>query len=314
MRDGVRYLRLGRKVGDHGSSHHITFFFSLPRAVRQHEYDLLVEDFMPPFSATLTPLFKKRRPLIASAQWFFAAALARQYRLPFQLGETYGIRMYHNFVVLTGAMRQLILSRHPAARCEVIPNAVDEELFELPAQPGGFVLYLGMVNLEQKGVDLLLRAYALIGEHERLPLVLAGHGFEWTAVRALIAQLGLEPWVRILGKVDRRRRAELFTACRFVCVPSREETFGMVIAEACAAGKPVVAFDRWPMNEVAPRGPCLLVEPFKKEAFAAAMRALLREDAAALEARGRSCREAAQQYRWDRVARLQERFYEEVAG
>ncbi|MBL8303152.1 MAG: glycosyltransferase, partial [Ideonella sp.] len=44
VRDGVRYLRLGRKVGDHGSSHHITYLAALPRAVRAHRHDLLVED------------------------------------------------------------------------------------------------------------------------------------------------------------------------------------------------------------------------------------------------------------------------------
>src|SRR5207244_1235012 len=43
-REGVRYVRLGRKVRDHGSSHHITFALALPRAVRRFEHDLLVED------------------------------------------------------------------------------------------------------------------------------------------------------------------------------------------------------------------------------------------------------------------------------
>src|SRR5262249_49762516 len=56
MREGIRFVRLGRKLGDHGSSYHITFFFALPLALRQFDYDLLVEDFMPPMSVTLNPL------------------------------------------------------------------------------------------------------------------------------------------------------------------------------------------------------------------------------------------------------------------
>src|SRR5262249_42948826 len=60
VRKDVRYVRLGRKIGDHGSSHHITFFFALPRAIRRFHYDLLVEDLMPPASATLNPLFSRK--------------------------------------------------------------------------------------------------------------------------------------------------------------------------------------------------------------------------------------------------------------
>ena len=35
VRDGVRYVRLGRRVGNHGSSHHITFALALPQDLSQ---------------------------------------------------------------------------------------------------------------------------------------------------------------------------------------------------------------------------------------------------------------------------------------
>lgn len=308
VRDGVRYVRLGRKVGDHGSSHHITFFFALPAAVRAHPHDLLVEDLMPPASATLNPLFT-RRPVVASVQWFFAEALSRQYRLPFFLGERYGIRLYRNFIVQTEAMRGVIARRHPRARCELIPLGADETLFEVPDAAGDVVLYLGRVDLGQKGVDLLLRAYALVPPEERRPLVLAGHGFSWDAVRALVAALGLEPWVELAGRVDRAQRAALLARSRFVCCPSREETFGLVILEACAAGRPVVLFDRPPMSEVASPLGCERVPPFDVAAYADAMRRLLAADADDLARRGAACRRWAQRYRWDAVAARQEDFY-----
>jgi phosphatidylinositol alpha-mannosyltransferase len=107
VREGVRYLRLGRRIGDHGSSHHITFFFALPRAVQLHAHDLLVEDFMPPLATTLNPLFT-RKPVIASVQWFFAEGLSKQYKMPFYLGEKYGVRLYRNFIVLVHSMQQKI--------------------------------------------------------------------------------------------------------------------------------------------------------------------------------------------------------------
>jgi phosphatidylinositol alpha-mannosyltransferase len=310
VRDGVRFVRLGRKVGDHGSSHHISFFLSLPSAVLRFEYDLLVEDLMPPMSATWTPLFN-RKPLIASVQWFFAESLSRQYHLPFFLGERYGIRLYPNLLVQTEAMRLRIESLHPGARCEVIPAGASDDLFDLPIRAGEPMLYLGRIDFAQKGLDLLLRAFASIPPEERVPLVIAGHGFQSDALERLVAELELGPWVSAVGRVGREERARLLAGCRFVCAPSREETFGMVIIEACAAGKPVVLFDRAPMNEVAAEA-CERVPAFDVHAYAEAMRRLLRLDAGELEARGAACRAWAGAFRWDRIARLQSEFYGRV--
>lgn len=313
VREGVRYVRLGRKIRNHGSSHHITFFFALPRAIGRFPHDLLVEDFMPPMSVTMSPLVC-RRPLIASVQWFFAESLSRQYHLPFFLGERYGIRMYRNFVVLTDAMKALILSRHPRARCEVIPNGVDESLFGIvPRYDCDFFLYIGRIDFAQKGIDLLLEAYAGIPEAARLPMVMAGDGFDMDRLRESIQLRRLEAWISLTGKIGPQKRAELLRDCRFVCVPSRDETFGMVILEACAAGKPVVAFDKWPMNEVAVPGACELVPPFDTKALSVAMERLSGESAASLAERGRRCRKQATAYRWDAIARRQEAFYEAVA-
>lgn len=308
VREGIRYLRLGRKIRDHGSSHHITFFFELPRAIRRMEYDLLVEDFMPPFSATFNPLFAKA-PVVGSVQWFFAAALSRQYRLPFFLGERYGVRLYDNLIVLTEKMRQVLQERHPKGRIEVIPNGIDAQLFEEQAVHGDYILYLGRVDTGQKGVDLLLQAYARVPLGERLPLLLVGHCFQQAEVEALIRELALEDWVSMPGRKSGEDKLKLLREARFVCVPSREETFGMVITEACAVGKTVVFFDRPPMNEVASPA-CLAIPPFDVEGYSQALRKLSAAPVSALEAKAVVHREWARQFRWDTIARQQEAFYE----
>lgn len=313
IRNGVRYVRLGRKIGSHGSSHHITFFFALPRAIRRFEYDLIVEDFMPPASVTFNPLFT-RKPHIASVQWFSAESLSKEYKLPFFLGERYGLRLYRHFVVLSEDMQRRIEERHPKANCACVPNGVAEDLFQAALRPGEFVLFLGLVDMRIKGVDLLLRAFALIPRVERVPLVLAGHGFQWANLRALIAALGLTECVKVVGRVDAQERRRLFETCRFVCVPSREETFGLVIVESCAAGKPVVLFDRPPMNEVASSEGCMRVPPFDVEAYSCAIRALLRATHEELLQRGAASRAWARRFSWDTVAQRQEEFYMQVAS
>lgn len=310
IRDGVRYIRLGRKIRNHGSSHHITFFFSLPKAVRSFDYDLLVEDFMPPMSATFNPLFAKA-PVIASVQWFFAEALSRQYRLPFYLGERHGIKLYRNFIVLTAAMEKVIAARQPKAFISRIPNGIDRQLFETRGSFGDYILFIGRVDTEQKGVDLLLQAYSLIPRSKRLPLILAGHGFQQEKVAGMISGLGLEEDVRAVGKVSGQRKLELMAGCRFCCIPSREETFGMVITEACACGKTVVLFDKAPMNEVA-SPECVKVAPFDVDAYARAMLSLIEEPVTDLERRAAANRTWAAQFDWDNIALKQESFYHHV--
>ena len=314
IRDGIRYIRLGRKIRNHGSSHHITFFFSFPGALKNYDYDLLVEDFMPPAAVTLTPFYNKKKPLIASAQWYHTRLLQQQYKLPFLFIQNRGIRMYKNFIVLTDAMRKEIGTLTRKANIEVIPNAVDERLYGVDIRYGDYILYIGRISIEDKGLDLLLKAYALIPEAERLPMVFAGDGFHWDKFNDLMRELNLGAWVTTLGKVDAVKRAELLSNCRFVCVPSRVETFCMVILEACAAGKPVAFFDTWPMNEVAHPTACEKAPQFDIAAYSEAIRRLIRSSAEEMQKRGEACREWACRYNWDAIASQQEQFYETVVA
>jgi glycosyltransferase involved in cell wall biosynthesis len=316
-REGVRYVRLGRRVREHGSSHHITFALALPRAVRRFEHDLLVEDFMPPASATWTPLFRRRdRPMIASVQWFFARKYTDWLKLPFHWGEEYGVRLYDHFVVLTDAMRDRIRGRSPGADCRVIPNGVDDALFGVPpvdASRGRGVLFLGRTEMQAKGIDLLLHALARLPEAARPPLTIAGTVQDGAAIAALVGRLGLDAWVTLTGSYDAARRLELLRDCRVLAMPSRDETFGMTIAEANAAARVAVVWDRVPMNEVASPG-CPRVPPYDVDAYAAALGALLDAPDDVLRRRGEEARAWARRYDWDAVAAAQEDFYLDVTA
>jgi glycosyltransferase involved in cell wall biosynthesis len=274
------------------------------------QYDLLVEDFMPPMSITFNPLFVKK-PIIASVQWFYAQELSRTYKLPFFLGEHYGLKLYNHFIVLTESMKKLITGRHRMAQCEVIPNGVSESLFDSEIRSGDYILYLGRIDFGDKGVDLLLNSYKLVPEHMRLPLVLAGHGYQWDRLNSMISQLGMERWVKAVGRVDAAEKTRLLSGCRFICFPSRNETFGMVILEACASGKPVILFDRAPMNEVASSA-CTLVEPFNITAYSEAIVSLIVMSDRELAEKGIDCRNWARNYSWSAIALRQEQFFRKV--
>lgn len=312
-REGVRYVRVGRRIGDHGSSHHITFFLQAPQLLKQFPHDLLVEDFMPPMGPSFTPFFNRRRkPLIASIQWFSAEAWQRQFRLPFVLGQRLLMPTYRHFVVLTEKMRQRVQERLPDANIRVIPNAVPASYFDMLPHYGDFILYAGRVDPRDKGVDLLLKAYALVPPGRRLPLQIVGHGWEADYFERLAETLGVAREVCFLGKLSPAELAEKFRTCRFSCVPSRVETFGLVILEAQAAAKSTVVFDAWPMNEVTPRPGNEIVPAFDVAAYAEAMSRLLALDTVELARRGALNRDFARRFSWDAAAEAQERFYHEV--
>ncbi|GAP35857.1 glycosyltransferase family 4 protein [Piscinibacter sakaiensis] len=312
LREGVRYLRLGRRVREHGSSHHLTYLAALPRAVRRHPHDLLVEDFMPPCSVTWVPLFLPApRTRIASVQWFFAREYTSWLKLPFHWGEHVGLRLHRHFVVLTEAMQRTIERRRPGAVCRMLPNGVDERLFAQPLQAGRDLLFLGRLEIQQKGLDLLLQALARIAPAQRPTLYLAGNDQEPAALARWLADTGTGAHVRCLGPVDAAGRAHWLQRCRAVVVPSRYETFGMVIAEAEAAGTPVIVWDEAPMNEVASPA-ARRVPAFDVAALAQAMRDAVDEPDEAVLQRGEAARRHARRYDWDRIAAAQEAFYEEV--
>lgn len=138
----------------------------------------------------------------------------------------------------------------------VMPNAVDVHAFRLP-DPGerraGELLFVGYLK-EIKGIDVLLEALAAARrQRPDTTLRLVGDAADpaldqrW---RALAERLGIsnavsfDPPMNRAGVADAMRRADIFVHA------SRRETFGVVAAEALAAGLPVVAADSGGVTEM----------------------------------------------------------------
>ena len=92
-----------------------------------------------------------------------------------------------------------------------------------------------------KGMDSLLSAFARLAErHPPSELVIGGGGEEEAALKAQAVELGIADKVRFLGNIPRGEvRRQMEQAQAFV-LSSRVETFGIVLIEALACGKPVI--------------------------------------------------------------------------
>jgi glycosyltransferase involved in cell wall biosynthesis len=155
----------------------------------------------------------------------------------------------------------------------IVPELIDlagwrRILAAHPAQSIGFtVLFVGRFY-HRKRVPVLLRAAAIL--RERLPELrvrIVGNGPCNAAWRALARELRLDGVVTWLGDVSRAQLAEEYNRADAFCLPSVQEGFGIVLLEAMAAGRPIVASRAAAIPEVAPQA--VLVEPDNAEALAA---------------------------------------------
>jgi len=108
------------------------------------------------------------------------------------------------------------------------------------------VLFMGRLH-EKKGCDLLLEAFACIaGRDPTLHLLMAGP--DQTGLRGELERLaerhGIAERVTWPGMLEGAMKWGAFNAAEVFCLPSHQENFGIVVAEALACGKPVLISDK----------------------------------------------------------------------
>jgi len=155
---------------------------------------------------------------------------------------------------------------------QIVPELIDlaewrSLLGQNPANSQRFtVLYVGRLY-RRKRVGVLLRAGELLRDRiPELEVRIVGNGPDAGRLHDVRNEA---IW---LGDVTRARLASEYNRCSLFCLPSVQEGFGIVLLEAMAAGKPIVASRAAAIPEVAPHA--ALVEPENPEALAAAIERL----------------------------------------
>lgn len=131
-----------------------------------------------------------------------------------------------------------------------------------------FVLYPA-VAYPHKNHRVLYEAMRQLPEHHDAQLVLTGgDGPLDTSLAGFVAEHGLAPRIRRLGRVPQEDYVALLSAADALVFPSRYEGFGLGAFDALAVGTPVVAADIAPLREVL--GPdAVVVDPDDPVAWAA---------------------------------------------
>ncbi|HKY89052.1 MAG TPA: glycosyltransferase family 4 protein [Candidatus Limnocylindrales bacterium] len=313
-------IRIGKgiSVPSNGSMGNITVsprFNSQVRTLLDAErFDLLHfhEPFVPFLSLVL--LDQSRSVNVATFHAYAGWSLAYQFGRRV-LGH-YGRRL-HGRIAVSAAARHFA-DRYFPGDYKVIPNGVDISRFEA-AEPierwrDGIrnIFFVGRLE-NRKGVMDLLKAYRLLRKAGcECRLLLAGAGpLEKQVRRYLLTRR--TGGVELLGRISDTEKARLFaTADVFVAPATGRESFGIVLLEAMAAGKPIVASDIHGYRSVVRRGEQgLLVPPQNPRALAGALARLLSDDALR-ERMGASGRERVRQFSWESVTAKVEAYYEFV--
>ena len=134
----------------------------------------------------------------------------------------------------------------PDAQIYHIANAVNEKFFNLmDSSDGKTILFAGRV-MHLKRVLNLVQAVAEISQHmPNVQLRIAGECQSepkyLAKIRAFIREAGLDEQVHLLGQLSEQDILTEFAGCTLLALPSVQESSPMVIEQAMAAGKPVVA-------------------------------------------------------------------------
>ena len=198
-----------------------------------------------------------------------AAHLKQDYGIPFVLTEhssaylSNGIRRWQRPLVrhvLKHASARIVVSKYlgkvleqtfpnAAFPWEWVPNILDplfeyqsalEEDIRTPQRPVYFLTIGSLVWV--KGYEILLKAFARAFKGKRhIHLRIGGDGPVRGKLEKLCQYLGIKDQVEFLGRLTREQVLAEMRGCDVFVLPSLHETFGVVLIEALACGRPVIA-------------------------------------------------------------------------
>lgn len=203
-------------------------------------------------------------------------------------------RLAHSVIAVSDHTRRVMLEEEGAlaAKVVVIRNGIDLSRVEPPSSRevaelreelglGDFAVVVVVARLHpEKGHEYMFRALPrlLAATDGRLRLLVAGTGPFLETYKREVSRLGVERAVRFLG--FRRDIAHILAISDVVVLPSVAEAFGLVLAEAMAMKKAVVATEIGGIPEVVEDGSTgILVPPASPEALADAILSLLHDPA-----------------------------------
>ncbi len=300
--------------------------------VFQENYDLLHVHGMTPSISDIAIIFGKlkRKPVVLTYHYdpetplfgFLGVVAARIYaRIAYFL-----LNMVDQIVATTRSYAETspVLSRL-LKKVEIIPLGVDKTKFNMPKDHEGLrnnytkiddkcsvILFVGQLR-EHKGLRYLLKAIRIVkAKTSNVHLIIVGDGPKRVSLVNYASKLNVSDAVSFVGNVSEDVLPQYYAISNVVVLPSytRRDAFGLVLLEAMAAGKPIIASDIPGVQEVA-KGVGILVPPKFPEKLAEAILKILSCNQFSEELE-QNARKNIQLYTWEHVAERYEQIYKKV--
>ncbi|HSX09999.1 MAG TPA: glycosyltransferase family 4 protein [Candidatus Saccharimonadales bacterium] len=308
--EGIHYERFGisslsPKIGM------FVYQLALPFVALSKKYDLWMESFCPPFTTAFLPLFTKK-PVVGIVHMLAAEDMERKYKLPFHLVQNFGLKQYKNILVTSAVLKKKIKAISPTSSIELISNGIST-VFKPTFKKEKYILFLGRIEVNQKGIDLLISAFKKFHvKYSDYKLVIAGNGdvSEITQTKKLIKDAGLTSSVVLKGRVIGATKDALFKNTSCLIIPSRFETYSLVALEAMAYGAPVVHFKIEGLSWI----PDIITEkaqPFDSNSLVSAMEKVITSRTVS-EKMIKEGNAYAKKFTWDSVAEQYDHYIERI--
>jgi glycosyltransferase involved in cell wall biosynthesis len=268
--------------------------------------------YYPTFASAIPKLIKRSKLIItAHSDPTFGSYKPRLASLPLRLAE--------RVIALTHREREWFLRNGFASdRIVVVPNGIDLERFHTVQSGDAFkekygikdqmVLFVGRIDIPAKGCDILVKAIPrVLEDHAKARFIFVGpDGGARDYLQVLSHRLNVYPI--FTGAISQHELLEAYTAADLVVVPSRVEAFCIVLLEAMACGKPIVASRVGGVPEVVNDSNAILTEPGDASKLAAAISKLLSDKTLAARL-GEAGRNRVTRYSWDGIVEEIEHVY-----
>jgi len=299
--------------------------------VLQEDYDLLHVHGMTPCISDLAILcgLVKRKPIIVTYHYdpetplfgslgFVVARLYNQvgcFILKFVDGLVATTKSYAESSPALGRLLK---------RVNIIPLGIYKDKFKLAsnarlnneyadANPNsGVILFVGQLK-EHKGLRYLLKAMKIVKTQvSDARLIIVGDGPQRAWLTKYASKIKVDDIVSFEGSVTEETLPHYYAISNMVVLPSytRRDAFGLVLLEAMAAGKPIVASNIPGINEVI-KGAGILVPPKDPQGLAKAILEILSGDSSVEKMRW-SGQKNVEQYSWEHVVKRYERLYAQI--
>ena len=191
-----------------------------------------------------------------------------------RIGETekkYLPRVFNNSraVIAVGKGLAEKIQVYSQKKVDVIFNIVKDvsfTTFEHLERDDRFIFFSLGYDIKVKGFDILLNAFAKFLKNEKAVLLLGGLTEEGQKQLEILAEsLGIQQNLVLKGRIPHDEVYKMMKQSSCFVLPSRFETFGIVLAESMYVGRPVIASRTGGPDSFVTENTGLLIEPGNEE-------------------------------------------------